>query len=106
MSWTRSISNGRLLRGQPLFFFSNRVASQNEGLCLLHSAAVLDEDTADKAQIIKQINKVRSGWKKGLLERIKYLLQAMKPGPLFPDYHCLFCLQGGNCADSKKKCFS
>lgn len=41
-------------------------------------------------QIIKQINKVRSGWGKGLFERIKYLLQAMKPGPLFPDYQCLF----------------
>jgi len=56
---------------------------------------VLDEDVAITAQEVShhpdnKTNQQRSGWGKGLFERIKYLSQAMKPGPLFPDYHCFF----------------
>lgn len=83
------------------------VTSESKTMCLFHAATTLDGITVNKVQkvfhaitVIKQSHKIKSRWRRGLLERIKSLSQVMKPRPLFQDNHCIFMSPGGNCAVS------
>ena len=76
------------------------VPSESKTMFLFHLATTHDGDTVNKVQkvfhaikVIKPSHKVKSRWRRGLLERIKSLSQVMKPRPLFQGSHCILCLQ-------------
>lgn len=70
-------------------------------MCLLHVVPAVDGVTAEKVQKVfhamkvkKPSHKVKSGWRRGLLERIECLSQVVKPRLLFQENHCIFVSPG------------
>lgn len=94
---THLTNTGCLLCGQRPWPWGFR---ESKTMFLFHVATTHGEDT----KLIKfrkcfccQGNKAKphkgkSGWRRGLLGRIKSLSQVMKSGPLFQNNYCILCL--------------